>query len=242
MKQTTGEKEKKATQLLLDDPKTYLPFIRGNVSAFVKRNKQFKYLKDELESEGMVKLCQMLPELAKVKPDYKGYASVSLTRHFLRLVQRLNMPYVPDRTYSRIYAFLPTTLPQEDIDRIRCAEVRLSKDPDAPGKTILQIAEEFNVKPEAVHAIKNAPRTIEAVDEPNEVIDEHSLNSEVDLWEELCECCLDETDRLILEMRSEGYSDGSIAASAELNLTAIYLRRRALYGRYLKRTGRAGEV
>lgn len=66
--------------------------------------------------------------------------------------------------------------------------------------------------------------------------------STIDLQDEIDICCLSDADRAIIKMRVEGYTDQEIAERLNESHSVIYHKRRAIYKRFLERTGLSGEV
>jgi len=73
----------------------------------------------------------------------------------------------------------------------------------------------------------------------SETIDPMSMP---DLEDLIDACCESETDRTIVAMRAEGRKDKEIATALGLPLTTTFMARRAIYGRFLEKSGMAGEV
>lgn len=64
----------------------------------------------------------------------------------------------------------------------------------------------------------------------------------VELRDLIQACCETEEDRVIVEMREKGYVDKDIAETLGLPLTTTYMMRRAIYERFLEKSGLKGEV
>lgn len=66
--------------------------------------------------------------------------------------------------------------------------------------------------------------------------------SQVDLQDLIESCCETEFDRVIVEMKAKRYSDKEIAATLDIPHTTTYMMRRAIYARFLEKSGLKGEV
>ena len=71
------------------------------------------------------------------------------------------------------------------------------------------------------------------------VVDPTSM---VDLVDLIDACCESEHDRIICQLRELGHSDKYIAERLELPVSTTYMMRRAIYGRFLQKSGLKGEV
>jgi DNA-directed RNA polymerase specialized sigma subunit len=86
---------------------------------------------------------------------------------------------------------------------------------------------------ELPHQVAMPPDTDEAMIDPT---------AEIELRDLIDSCCETETDRVIVAMREKRYTDKEIAAALELPVTTTYMLRRAIYERFLAKSGMRGEV
>ncbi len=64
----------------------------------------------------------------------------------------------------------------------------------------------------------------------------------IELREQILSCCETEQDRTIVRMRESRYTDKEIAAALDAPVTTTYMLRRAIYARFLEKSGMKGEV
>ncbi len=189
-----------------------MPLVISKVESFIRCFPGAAYLRDDLQSEGLLGLAKAVNKMAEAGPrenaNATGYISYWVHYHLGLVIDNEKANGASQRTIQR--------KSNDDEPMPHC--VAMSQCVGAGGNEYV----DFTAYPFA--------------DEPSDPM------AMSDLRDLIYSCCETEQDRIIVDMREASHTDKEIAAVIDAPVTNTYMLRRAIYARFLAKSGLKGEV